>query len=161
VPTGACRALFNLTENRTERVGMAMSNEPTVIELTFEGDDRVFYRHRRSHNGRGRSGSRLPTSSRTKVLAFRCGSTPLPTMAMFEGGASKDQVLAHLESRPNALMPSKHSSRLSNVSKSKINGVPRGRPGLSSACWRCLTNGGVAYAVPTAVNGGSELLIFV
>lgn len=40
---GCLPGLFNLTENRTERIGMAMSNEPTVVELTFEGDDRVFF----------------------------------------------------------------------------------------------------------------------
>jgi hypothetical protein len=40
---GCLPGLFNLTENRTERIGMAMSNEPTVVELTFEGCDRVFF----------------------------------------------------------------------------------------------------------------------
>ena len=40
---GCLPGLFNLTENRTERIGMAMSNEPTVVELTVEGDDRVFF----------------------------------------------------------------------------------------------------------------------
>jgi hypothetical protein len=40
---GCLPGLFNLTENRTERIGMAMSNEPTVVELTSKVTTECFF----------------------------------------------------------------------------------------------------------------------
>jgi hypothetical protein len=53
-----------------------MSNEPTVVELTFEGDDRVFLSSPTLTQWPGKIRQPLPTLSRTTVLAFRCGLTP-------------------------------------------------------------------------------------
>jgi hypothetical protein len=93
---GCLPGLFNLTENRTERIGMAMSNEPTVVELTFEGYDRVFFSITNIHTmaEEDQAAAAYLESYDDRGIPVRLN--PRLTMAMFEGGASKDEVLAHL-----------------------------------------------------------------
>jgi hypothetical protein len=93
-----------------------MSNEPTVVELTIEGEDRVFFSITNVHTM-----AEEDPAAAAYLESYDGPGIPVRlehwlTLAMFEGGASKDQVLAHLRGRPNALMPSMHSPRISNVS---------------------------------------------
>ena len=93
---GCLPGLFNLTENRTERIGMAMSNEPTVVELTFEGDDRVFFSTTNVHTmaEEDQAAAAYLESYDGPGIPVRLDSGL--TMAMFKGGAPIDQFLAHL-----------------------------------------------------------------
>jgi hypothetical protein len=72
---GCLPGLFNLTENRTERIGMAMSNEPTVVELTSKVTTECFFVVTDVHTMAEEDQAAAAYLESMKVLAFRCGST--------------------------------------------------------------------------------------
>jgi hypothetical protein len=91
---------------------MAMSNEPTVVELTFEGDDRVFFSTTNVHTMAEEDQAAAAYLESYDGPGIPVRLDPGLTMAMFKGGAPIDHFWHTFESRPSALMLSKHSSRL-------------------------------------------------
>ena len=75
---------------------MAMSNEPTVVELTFEGDGRVFFvvTDIRTMAGEDQAAAAYLESYDGPGIPVRLD--PRLTMAISKGRASKDEFLAHL-----------------------------------------------------------------
>jgi hypothetical protein len=110
---------------RTE--GLATSNEPTVVELTFEGDDRVFFVVTDVHTMAEEDQAAAAYLESYEGPGIPVRLDPWLTMAMFEGGASKDQVLAHLREQAECRASTHRGSRTSVI---KINGGPRGSAGL-------------------------------
>jgi hypothetical protein len=73
-----------------------MSNEPTVVELTFEGDDRVFFVVTDVHTMAEEDPAAAAYLESYDGPGIPVRLNPRLTMAIFEGDASKDQFLAHL-----------------------------------------------------------------
>jgi hypothetical protein len=79
-----------------------MRNEPTVVELTFEGNDRVFFSITNVHTmaEEDQAGAAYLEACDGPDIPVRLD--PWLTMAMFEGDASKDDFWRTFWGRPNA-----------------------------------------------------------
>jgi hypothetical protein len=75
---------------------MAMSNEPTVVELTSKVTTECFFVVTDVHTMAEEDQPAAAYLESYEGPGIPVRLDPWLTMAMFEGGASKDQVLAHL-----------------------------------------------------------------
>ena len=73
-----------------------MSNEPAVVELTFEGVDRVFFVVTNVHTMAEEAQAAAAYLESYDGPGIPARLDPRLTMAMFQGGAPVDQFLAHL-----------------------------------------------------------------
>jgi hypothetical protein len=73
-----------------------MSNEATVVELTFEGDDRVFFVVTDVHTMAEEDQGAAAYLESYDGPGIPVRLDPRLTMAMFKGGTPIDQFLAHL-----------------------------------------------------------------